>query len=220
MFRSCRHGIDIRPAVSPRYHRTPRRSLCRRAARGRRDPDCQDQLAAAHDLHGDRQSAVRTHQQSVGSGEVLRRQQRRRSRRHRRRRLAAGARQRYRRLAAHSRGFLRDRLDQADRRTHTRPLWPWPADRAARHHGAGRTDGEVCGRPDDGVGRARPRPRSIRRPGAGVRQSGGRRCKPLALCDIDRRRRVPGGAGGPARCRRGGRVPHRGRSKAGRLAAA
>ena len=80
---------DIRPAVSPRYHRTPRRSLCRGAARGRRDPDRQDQPAAAHDLHGDRQSAVRTHQQSVGSGEVLRRQQRRRSRRYRRRRVDA-----------------------------------------------------------------------------------------------------------------------------------
>ena len=57
-------------------------------------------------------------------------------------------------------------------------------------------------------------------PGPEFERSGGRRHEPPAVCDIHRRRRVSGCSGGAARRRRSGRYAHRGRSKAGRLAAA
>jgi hypothetical protein len=132
MLRSCRHGIDIRSVLrAATRSKASRRSLCRGAARRRRDPDRQDQSAAADDLHRDRQSALRTHQQSVGSGAVVRRLERRRSGRDRRRRLAARPRQRHRRLAAHSRGVLRHHIDPADRGPHC-PIIAPTACRSAR----------------------------------------------------------------------------------------
>ena len=74
--------------------------------------------------------------------------ERRRSGRHRRRRFAARPRQRHRRLVAHSRGFLRNHFDPADRRPHARSLRPRPAGWPDRDRQPGRADGATRGRLD------------------------------------------------------------------------
>ena len=186
MFRSGRYGVDVRPRLAPRRNRKQGRSPRGGAADGRRDPDRQDQSPAAHDLHRNRQSALRTHEQSVGCGKVVRRLERRRGRGHRRRRLAARPRQRHRRLVARPRGVLRNSLDPTDRGPHTRLLRSWLADRPDRDCQSGRPDGQARRRLDHGIARTRPRSRPVCRSRTGIGRPGRRRSRPAALCDIHR----------------------------------